>query len=183
MTPLWIVGVDLSTVRIDVAAIPLNEPPQLGRNVHLTHADIPQRKAKEPLWDPAERAILAHQATTTCLQTLHARGLDIHSCSVEHPAGKVVADVTSHAFGAACAALNAYPVSSRRPSEWRKLIGCVGKAVNAKEGGASRVMEIVGALDLSRIRDTLHDPNEHELDAIGVALAHRAWILRSEAAA
>ena len=185
MTAPYILGIDLSSRRVDCAAIPLYEPPVLGKTIHLTYADIEQPKKGEHV-DPAERAIRAGQAARTCLQTLHARGIEPHSAAVEHPGGRHVHPVLYAAFGAICGALDEYPVASFKAAEWRKAIGCVGAMVNSKQGGAARVADLIwaGPPKASLIwSSTFTDLEPDALDAIGVALAHRNRTLQHEAAA
>lgn len=182
----YILGVDLSTKRIDVAAIPLHDEPQLGRNIHLTYSDIPQPKRGEHV-DPAERAIRAMRSAYVCLSTLDARDLDIHAVAVEHPAGRHVHPSLLATYGAVCCAFRMFPVASYKPAEWRRLIGCTGPAVNEKEGGRRQVAALVGEhVAESRMSPLLHLGGillgGDEADAIGIALAHRTLLARQEAA-
>ena len=189
----YVLGADLSTRAVHLAAVPLHEPALLGRSIHLTHADIEQPKRDEKV-DPAERAIRAHQAARTCLHVMHARGLELHSACVEYPAGRVVAAVTQHAFAAVCCALDELPVASMKPAEWRRAIGCVGRGINDKDAGhVSVVGHITGNAPTARLIASVYGKynvlsddlplSGDELDSLGVALAHRACLLKQEAAA
>lgn len=180
MTP-YILGVDLSTKRVDVAAVPLYDEPRLGQTIHLTYADLPKIKTGEHV-DPAERAIRARHAMGLCLITLNARGLEIEYAAVEHPAGRHVHPILLATFGAVCSRLYEYPTASYKPAEWRRLIGCTGRAVNEKRGGSDRVRELVAHQHDSWLFG-LSDYTADALDAVGIALAHRQSILKLEAAA
>jgi hypothetical protein len=179
----YILGIDLSTRAVHAAAVPLHEPAILGRSIQLTQADIEQPKRSQHV-DPAERAIRGGQAARTCLHTLHARGLEIHSCAVEHPGGRYVHPTLYAAFGAVCSALDEYPVASRFAAEWRKAIGCEGQAINAKDRGQERVLDLVAPMPYrAEVAAYLLSLTADLYDAIGIALAHRNAVQASEEAA
>jgi hypothetical protein len=162
MTPVWIVGVDLSTRRIDACAIRAAGPIGTPRTTSRT---IPNRR---PL-DAAQRVGDAGIALQACFVALD---LEPHACAVaiENPVGSFRgADrALLPILGALTMAAWPAPVAWYWPNEWRELVGCKGSASQTKDGGHARLRADYpqGSAGL----------DEHALDAFGVALAHRVVI-------
>jgi hypothetical protein len=163
----WIVGVDLSTRQIDCAAIPA-APAAVGAPRTARRA-IPQRK---PL-DPAARAVAAGCALRAGLADL---GLERHvaAIGIENPIGpfRGADRALLPILGALTMAAWPAPVAWYWPNEWREIVGTTGAASQTKEGGHARLEALYG-------RD-LEGLDEHQLDAFGVALAHRQIVDRHD---
>ena len=159
----WIVGVDLSTRQIDAAAIPA-APDAVGAPRTARRA-IPQRK---PL-DPAARAVDAGLALRACLVELDL-GHHVHAIGVENPIGPWRSGDRALLPILGALSMAAWPVGVAwyYPNEWRELVGAVGAAAQTKDGGHARLQALYG-LELDGL-------DEHQLDAFGVALAHRQTI-------
>ncbi len=174
-----VLGIDLSTKRVDCAAIPLNEEPRLGRNIQLTYCDIDGSPK-----NPAERCVAAGQAARTCLHALHARGIEIHSAGIEEPFGSSRKGDRAllPILGAITHAMGDTAVQWWAPASWRKQIGVTGRS---KDAGHIRILGLLSpGADLC---DAIFEVTEliggypatvgDQLDAIGVALATRNFQL------
>lgn len=162
----WVVGVDLSTTRIDVAAIPLDA--SRGGLVFATYG-VDNRR---PL-DLARRCASAGHALGDALGAIQQTyAILVAAVAVEDPIGahRSADRALLPILGALTMAADPHPVAWYQPNAWRALIGCQGVAVRTKAGGHARLMELYGA-DLAGL-------DEHALDAFGVALAHRTNITR-----
>jgi hypothetical protein len=162
---VWIVGVDLSSRQIDAVAIPAL--PALVGTPRTARQAIPQRR---PL-DPAERCGEAGMALRVCILAL---GLQPGqgAVAIENPVGqwRGADRALLPILGALTMAVYPAPVAWYAANTWRELIGCKGSASQTKEGGHARLRadypQACAGLD------------EHQLDALGVALAHRHVINR-----
>lgn len=143
-------GIDLSTKRVDLAAIPLD--PDIDR---------------PPLWlsvDRTETYADLYRGIRDSLFDFSWDGHDIATVAVEKPAGKFVHPKLHELHGAILASIPQYIAStSLYPVEWRQALGLVGKAKNNKAAGNARVLELYPMCE---------SWDEHQLDALGIA---RAW--------
>lgn len=152
-----IAGIDLSTKRLDLCAIPLDLEQPLR--------PVWRQEAIPRLDGSAERV----RAAATAARELTA-GLDLAAICVERPAGFSWYTLLP-VFGAVIAATpKDSAVAWLTASEWRRILGL-------PRDKAGSHMSLIDVLPFDhRILD------EHELDCLGVALAWRAELWRQEAA-
>lgn len=145
------VGVDFSTKRIDVVAIPLDP-------------DVPGGPWKAHRKVGADRYADVHaHVRSAIVQLYHKTGMDVVTVCVEKPAGRVHPSL-HELHGVIRAAIPAsIPSTSLYPVQWRQAIGCTGR--DSKVAGHERILDLYPACG---------DWDEHELDALG--LAH-SWML------
>jgi Holliday junction resolvasome RuvABC endonuclease subunit len=179
VTLLLTCGVDISTTRIDVAAVPLN----LADQPMLPDMPDPQPyllacgRVKQGGGD-APRAQRAGDTLYRLLRGLEdAYGGQVASVALETPFAKFIKSVTAllpilGACTMACRPVCGDAVTWYRPQEWRKALGAKGKAVTSKDGGHEQVALHVRAM-LPDAPDARRVHDEHELDALGVALVWR----------
>jgi hypothetical protein len=185
-----VLGFDISTVRVDCAAVPLLEQPRLGTNIQLANHPV-----KGSPKNPAERCIQAGRAARECLHVMHARGLEITAIAIEEPFGasrrgdRALLPI----LGSITAQLDAYPIQWWAPAVWRKEIGCRRPGKDAGHGRVRAIVdpepcEVCGlgmpcAYDTEGTANGCWSPSGDALDAIGVALALRSFLNAHEEAA
>jgi hypothetical protein len=171
-----VLGFDISTVRVDCAAVPMLDQPRLGHNIQLANHPV-----KGTPRNAAERCIQAGRAAKECLHAMHARGLEITAIAIEEPwgASRKGDRALLPILGAITAQLDAYPIQWWAPSSWRKQIGV--KNVG-KEWGHYHVALLVGG-SYPPHPDWSDSMTGDALDAIGVALALRSFLNAHEEAA
>jgi hypothetical protein len=172
-----VMGLDISTQRIDAACIPLAEEPRLGVNINIANHPV-----KGSPRNPAERCIQAGRAARECLHAMHARGLEITAIAIEEPwgASRKGDRALLPILGAITAQLDAYPLQWWSPGAWRKQIGVDGRT---KEAGHSRILELVMGPDKRGFHAWSVHFTPDAKDAIGVALALRSFLNAHEEAA
>lgn len=159
-------GIDLSTKQLDACFIPLD-------------ADIttPPIFRREPIARLDGSAMRIRDAGRATLELFH--GLDVATCIVERPAGKGWYALLP-VFGAVIARVPAHveSVAWMTAAEWRRTLGLPpGKAAAHR----ALTFQIPDAW-FHLYAHTLGNPDEHMLDALGLALAWRQQLHQRTAA-
>lgn len=144
------VGVDFSTKRIDVAAIPLD--PDVPGGPWIVNAKVGSDRYASVYY--TVRHLLRHHADHT--------NQDIATVCIEKPGGRHIHPSLHELHGVIRAAIP-YPIPSTSlyPVQWRQAIGCRGR--DTKAAGHARIHDLYPGLEAW---------DEHELDATGIA---RGW--------
>lgn len=170
MTAL-LAGVDISTVRIDVALIPLDpraEPFAICRNHQL-------KRHAERGDDPETQLLRALRLSRGIMRGLF-EDCDVAECALERPItpGKSMATAgppLNRVLGALTAAIPvAVNVVWLSPHDWRRELAASN--LNSKPAGHDAVRQYPEAHAAGHLLD------EHELDALGLALAWRSLLDR-----
>lgn len=170
MTAL-VAGIDISTVRIDIAMIPLDPaatPFAICRN-------DPLRRYAERGDDAETRLLRALRLTRGIIRNLLA-DCDVVECALERPItpGKSMATAgppLNRVLGALTAAIPvAVNVVWLSPHDWRRELAAAN--LNSKPAGHDAVQQYPEAHAAG------HRLDEHELDALGLALAWRSLLDR-----
>lgn len=158
------IGVDISTKRIDLAAIPLDPDDEFLTGVTPCKHRINVTDRYVELRQNIVRAIASLEEIT---------GADVMTAAVEKPAGRFVHPSLHEIHGVVRCSLPQHIASTGLyPVEWRQALGLTGRDKNNKQAGNDRVRTLysdAAAWD------------EHELDALGIATAWRT--IQWEAAA
>lgn len=174
------IGIDFSTKRVDLAAIPLGLDARGGP----WRVSVPRDKSEQLIafggraideamlrigYLAGYDAALAINPEATVEQISHSvrmTHVDIISACLEKPAGRHVHPSLWELYGALGANLlrRCHAVTGLYPVEWRTAIGLEGRAKNSKEAGNERVRDLYTAAATW---------DEHELDALGIATAWR----------
>lgn len=156
-------GVDISTVRIDVALIPLD--PRLAEPVLVRQ--FPLRNAG----DDISRLRILRGAMRELLRNPYG---DVIECAVEQPfsgSSFKAAVPLNRVLGAITASI---PVATNvvwlSAHDWRRELGATN--LNSKPAGHDAVRPLAAAMPIH------HGLDEHQLDALGLALAWRSLLDR-----
>jgi len=151
-----VVGIDLSTKRIDLAAIPLDP-------------DDTRYPLCETLYAGTDFTSIFRvgEPIRSAIRWFEYRLLrDTTTLAVEKPAGRHVHPSLHELHGIIRASIpTRIQTTSLYPVEWRQAIGLTGRDKNNKAAGNRRVIELYPACDAW---------DEHQLDALGIAHAWRA---------
>lgn len=155
-----VVGIDYSTVRIDACAVSLDGdlPPRFA-----SHA-LPTRRRGQPL-NAATRCHDAAWALRSALEAVAPPGT-ILCVAIEEPWGRYRgADRAMLPILGALTIATPYPVAWYSPDAWRDLAGAPKRSKAACHAYLQAIDARLASLD------------GDQLDAYGVALAHRAALL------
>ena len=165
MTPpatRYVVGIDLSTTRLDLVAVPLAPAPITSAGV--VRLDIPPERGPA---NPCARCI---RLGVTLAESLATPGPPIDTVAIEEPFGphRNTDRALLPILGALSMACHPLPVAWYAPDAWRRILGARGRHGQSKAGGHEAVRAHAPA--------AAEGLDEHALDALGVALAHRRII-------
>lgn len=160
-----IIGLDISTTRIDAAIIPIDHDAGGIPTVTFRHATIPQTKGAEPLYRRVERARNMTRAIAPLFRDVD--GWEIHLCYIEEPRGRFRNDALTGTFDSICTAIpTGIAVSGFQPQAWRRELGLSPRL--SKTDAIVAAMEWL--IDKRAGRITM---NEHAAEALLIALAGR----------
>lgn len=155
--PAFVLGVDISTTRLDMAAVPCL--PYVTIEPEVVRLDIPASRVR----DDAARCVRLGRRLRHALESAPY----VVAVAIENPIGphRNTDRALLPILGALTMAADPAAVCWYQAQEWRRILGAVGKAGVSKAGGHDLVCAIVG--------EACAAMDEHALDALGVALAHR----------
>ena len=170
MTPL-IVGIDVSSRQLDFAFIPL-DPTTPG--APFFHTETLGPKNADLLW----RLRHVRLALTNAYIAAEHGGGELMAICIEDPYSMSMPSVRAlnRTVGAIIASAHTGTnVAVLKANEWRRILGAT--PVNNKAAGHDAIRRQGVSILLPRVLD-----DEHQLDALGVALAHRieCWAASEE---
>ena len=144
MTPLLVVGVDLSTSRLDLVAIPVS--PEIVLTPEHARIDVPDHRLPRAQGGGLDSAARCAWCGVALRATLDHLGPDVVAVALENPIGQ-----HRNTDRALLPILGALTYAAQPPgaawywaNEWRALVGATGRATQTKAGGHDAIRKAHG---------------------------------------